>query len=1171
MSQYLGDISAYALAVSQGYTGTEEEYAELMASYATVGQTAVTAAQTATTKASEAATSATTATNKASEATTAAQTATTKAAEASTSASTATSAKDTAVSAAIAATTKATEATTAAATATSAATTATTAKNDAVSAKTAAQSAQTGAETAAASVQSSATQIATNTEDIEQLKSDLNVLTEEDIIKAFKIPYSITFAGRWSTSGTGYLLAVKSGDVLELANANRNSYYAVLKSKGDYVSGGDVDFATGYTSILSFNTKITVTIPSDGAYVWLYRTASGTDYTPTTLTLNGYDLLARIYDNFKTLHDESAKIAPIEEQVYEDSIWDSYGTRFTIRDGAWAIASTISAALIPVKANDKIYLHRNTTGYYAILASIDNMAHHANCDFATGFTNYVSYQGGVSLTVPTDGKYIWIYTNLSGTDYSPDVFTINGLDVYKTLRGNVADTIGKVAELDTRMDVAEGALNQLAPFDGTDLAFKQISIAKKSGTHRDIVAINHDDLSKSDYVNTRKIYNKYGFNANFNFILAPFANASNMEQKVSEVKKLIKDGNGIGLHAIFGESFWWMNKMFDVRPNYDISFAPKLDDITTDVGNGKNVFGQTIDTTKTLSYYGFVNPPTVFANIPISDLTAANWLSIIGHYTFYYNTTLITGLDLDGNVQSWKMIKWLEYWYNELIDSSLGYSAGAGNVSQFTADYDYPSGGSLSQYYPMPLRLTNGKMVFFDDTENPHYNDSAYQKVGRIKQGLYKGAASVCNFEVRERCIQIAKAFCKHYFGTDNLTMYGRHGAAYVDLFWKTDGVPYDDRQHWVLAGEHGKPYNTIKQQLESGFDVLLAQGIKNTSHNTPISPVYMGQYSLYCGQSGIRSPYFGVADYISYLTLMGASATFDGSTVSNEAVAKILSDKPDPLKFIYENVGNQVTSSDGTVTLYIHHYVKLAIDRIRAWKGSGKIPFFSLDTIVNDASNLWATELLCQYCYRNDIEIMPVEKARLVATRTDKERKQNYIPNPQFVQSLLKLFGGESTAKDAYIPDGWLKINDNGNTAWEVTTVDGKRALLMTGQGTGYSYIISRMYGLQPGTYTLTFKAKATGSHARVYVHKFLNSSLNSSSAIISTNNLTSEITEYTATFTIDEPYTATPANTPASQYNDGYENNVCEIRVQVGFSFGDTAVSAETITIYDMNLQLS
>ena len=187
MSQYLGDISAYALAVSQGYTGTEEEYAELMASYATVGQTAVTAAQTATTKASEAATSATTATNKATEATTAATTATTKAGEASTSASTATSAKDTAVSASQTATTKATEATTAAATATSAATTATAAKDDAVSAKTAAQTAQTGAETAAASVAESAAQIQTNAEDISQLKSEITdfenkILVDNNII-----------------------------------------------------------------------------------------------------------------------------------------------------------------------------------------------------------------------------------------------------------------------------------------------------------------------------------------------------------------------------------------------------------------------------------------------------------------------------------------------------------------------------------------------------------------------------------------------------------------------------------------------------------------------------------------------------------------------------------------------------------------------------------------------------------------------------------------------------------------------------------------------------------------------------------------------------------------------------------------------------------------------------
>ena len=80
MSKYIGDVSAYAYAVSKGYTGTEEEFAELMADYADVGQraedaadsalnsktAAQTAAQTATTKASEASTSATSASGSAS-------------------------------------------------------------------------------------------------------------------------------------------------------------------------------------------------------------------------------------------------------------------------------------------------------------------------------------------------------------------------------------------------------------------------------------------------------------------------------------------------------------------------------------------------------------------------------------------------------------------------------------------------------------------------------------------------------------------------------------------------------------------------------------------------------------------------------------------------------------------------------------------------------------------------------------------------------------------------------------------------------------------------------------------------------------------------------------------------------------------------------------------------
>lgn len=40
----LGLVTAYAYAVSKGYTGTEEEFATLMASYATVAEAAAAAA-----------------------------------------------------------------------------------------------------------------------------------------------------------------------------------------------------------------------------------------------------------------------------------------------------------------------------------------------------------------------------------------------------------------------------------------------------------------------------------------------------------------------------------------------------------------------------------------------------------------------------------------------------------------------------------------------------------------------------------------------------------------------------------------------------------------------------------------------------------------------------------------------------------------------------------------------------------------------------------------------------------------------------------------------------------------------------------------------------------------------------------------------------------------------
>lgn len=190
MSKYLGDVSAYAYAVSQGYTGTEEEFAELMASYATVAQNAAASAsaaaqsataaagsassasgsaETATTKASEAASSASTASG-------AASTATTKASEAATSATNAGNSATAAAGSASTASTAATSATNAKAAAETAQTAAETAQGKAETAQGKAEDAQEAAETAAQSVSASAAQIAKNASDIERLNAGVDVL-----------------------------------------------------------------------------------------------------------------------------------------------------------------------------------------------------------------------------------------------------------------------------------------------------------------------------------------------------------------------------------------------------------------------------------------------------------------------------------------------------------------------------------------------------------------------------------------------------------------------------------------------------------------------------------------------------------------------------------------------------------------------------------------------------------------------------------------------------------------------------------------------------------------------------------------------------------------------------------------------------------------------------------
>lgn len=190
----LGVVTAYGYAVTKGYTGTEEEFAELMASYATVAESAAQSAQTATEKAQAAAQAvldavaakdaAVQAKNDAVDAKDAAAQSATNAASSATAASgSATNASQSAQAASDSASAAAQSATDASGSATAA----NTAKEAAVSAKGAAETAQSKAETAqskaeeaqgkaeeaADALSAEVEQIETNKNDIAELRSSV--------------------------------------------------------------------------------------------------------------------------------------------------------------------------------------------------------------------------------------------------------------------------------------------------------------------------------------------------------------------------------------------------------------------------------------------------------------------------------------------------------------------------------------------------------------------------------------------------------------------------------------------------------------------------------------------------------------------------------------------------------------------------------------------------------------------------------------------------------------------------------------------------------------------------------------------------------------------------------------------------------------------------------------
>jgi glycerophosphoryl diester phosphodiesterase len=349
----LGVITAYGDAVAAGYTGTKAEWQALMASYATVAEEANDAKD---------------------DAVAAKNTAVAKATEATTAAATANTAKDTATS-------KATEATTAA-------NTATTKANE--------------ASASAQSIAQSAAQIQENTDSIDQLKSEISAINENQI---YTVIDTLAAEGSYFyniTIAKGYLCKITNTSTVSMTVNARNS------------AGTEVNI----TNALLANHSMEFAMPLECAVIRTYVAGTNVSYT--------VEVKAPILNKVNSLQMESIKASKWEYlglglftenngtyTIYNASSYRLWGHR--IAGGETLNISTIIAPFNSLRRVHVVALNQELSIDTIGMFKSDMVVSATEVETSRTTPNGNKYIANYQLTVPNDAKYIIVVNFLDAS------------------------------------------------------------------------------------------------------------------------------------------------------------------------------------------------------------------------------------------------------------------------------------------------------------------------------------------------------------------------------------------------------------------------------------------------------------------------------------------------------------------------------------------------------------------------------------------------------------------------------------------------------------------------------------------------------------------------------------------------------------------------------------
>ncbi len=234
----------------------------------------------------------------------------------------------------------------------------------------------------------------------------------EDIVK---LPGTIADKDNKNKKADGYYGALIDISKLDYSyvqlerNKNGNELgYAFLKS--ELTLDATPTYATGYTHcVWDTSKKVTLEIPEDAKYLYVYHSSKGNIFTPDSVTF-----LEAYIDPLKT-ETANEYVYPIDEI----EVLDGYVTSSNF----YSKSSTKKGAIIELAGTtfNTVTMKKNASGEDIIYAFMsDELCYdHAPC-YAAGYTNVVSVtDDSITVRIPDNARYLYVYNNNSKKMHLP--------------------------------------------------------------------------------------------------------------------------------------------------------------------------------------------------------------------------------------------------------------------------------------------------------------------------------------------------------------------------------------------------------------------------------------------------------------------------------------------------------------------------------------------------------------------------------------------------------------------------------------------------------------------------------------------------------------------------------------------------------------------------------